>query len=600
MSQYWTLTQETGGELFLKIEMESDNIDGLQESFTDFMLSDKYHGWITNSESGVFPPIVREANPWEQFLEPGSLVRCLGVDNPEEGSNFPQVLLQSEGEWSGESGQIFNSDYLNNSRVLRWEKKHTCTPGRPAKETIFSGRIFFDRKDSAAYLKSIGQENVVEGKDLKFVFTKGRGLLYWGSKKLSTANHVNGFFQINGKWRSSLSAFWEITKPREDTLIARGQWPEFGLGQEWKIARDADGSLMFEFWLELSRPATINQQHFQFMLGEWFDCWQTNYGSGEFGTEFTMIEQDVLHRCVPDGDIRLLSSAGSLPALKFSPTPQKFGFVKIFNSDMNYRCRLVRVDRVEAEGKSEFSPGRHLAAVLRLAAERPGIANRNPGRWEFTREGVSAVFENGHVNITAGDKPLTKLLGVYASLRVRGDWQDSCSAAVWRIKHAGEDILRVQGEWLHLPIEHYWELSFNEDGELLLDCRMRVKEKINCECLQMNVMLKEQYEKWQTGPDSGTFPDFARNVSDDWQTVWPKDKPAAGNTVACCSSPGGLPGVELILDKGAAPELNGKLRIVNSDLYHRARVLQYLNRDIIFTPGEHLYFKGKIRIRHKE
>jgi DNA-binding transcriptional regulator PaaX len=130
---------------------------------------------------------------------------------------------------------------------------------------------------------------------------------------------------------------------------------------------------------------------------------------------------------------------------------------------------------------------------------------------------------------------------------------------------------------------------------------MKVDNDIEADRLQTNIMLSEKYSEWLANDEKRIFPQFNPNIDDDWQVLWSsfanseKDK-ACYIGVEKNSQDGALLPAVIFLPQEIGSQYI--LNVVNSDIYHRGRVLQYIKKEqeSILT-GEYIYYRGKIEIK---
>jgi hypothetical protein len=184
---------------------------------------------------------------------------------------------------------------------------------------------------------------------------------------------------------------------------------------------------------------------------------------------------------------------------------------------------------------------------------------------------------------------------LYTSVRSRGRWHDSASSALWKIEARDDKNIRAFGQWLYLPISQSWSIVVAGEDTIEFTVTMRVDKDVEVDRMQTNLMVSERYVQWLISDRQGTFPSFKEDISDDWDSVW---SAGAGVAYIGVSVPptdrNALPGIKLC---GAPVDSPGSVRIINSDIFHRGRVLQYVDANAQqLSSSDFLYFKGKIII----
>jgi hypothetical protein len=112
-------------------------------------------------------------------------------------------------------------------------------------------------------------------------------------------------------------------------------------------------------------------------------------------------------------------------------------------------------------------------------------------------------------------------------------------------------------------------------------------KNLNIEKWQINLMLSELYEVWFiNNKEDGKFPEF-KNVSDDWEQIRIVD---VNQEIRVKNNKSNLPVVKF---KFLEATSQGILAITNSNSFFRARLLQWIGKDIKEGKEE---FKGEIDI----
>ena len=226
-----------------------------------------------------------------------------------------------------------------------------------------------------------------------------------------------------------------------------------------------------------------------------------------------------------------------------------------------------------------------------------GGSNRifNPNLNELSGNRLKFVFDQGSGRIFWDGRELTKRLGLYTSLRSKGRWHDSVSSARWRIIEENTGVIKITGEWLYLPISQSWEVEIKEGNLIKFIVRMKINSEIDVDCLQTNLMLSEMYSQWIKEGEVFSFPGFNNNIDDKWDIVYAGRDGVRRIGVAKATEHGlSLPMVTLSAQETSSGQ---RFNIVNSDVYHRGRVLQFLDpTKRIIAAGDYLYFSGEFII----
>ncbi|MBI4846582.1 MAG: ABC transporter ATP-binding protein [Candidatus Omnitrophica bacterium] len=594
--QTWTIEVNAQMQLLINIELSSM----FQESFEieegqfNLIMGDSYVQWHTPQETGSFPAIRREDNKWQAILGEGLCYKVIGV-SAGQASQLPVLAVEAADNAAGVYSQIFNADFATHCRVLQYRKfrLRNFSAEKSDRCDFFSGKILLNIPDFKNYLSSSEHEFALENSELKAQIDKGRCLLFWRNELITKVSHIYCFLYANGQWYSSHLARWRVEKAADGSIVAQGSWPNLALIQQWKLCKTASGFFEMEVSLLVQQEVDIVQQHVCAMFSEGYELWSSDYGKGVFPEKFEDSEIDLLQRCIPRGSITLTNQQALLPDVSVSFSPELSNFAKIFNSDIYYRARVVRIDKIEPETSVKFPPGQYQSFKLGISfdTKRHRISTNKRLNARLEKDKLSLLFERGKGRLFWQDAEITKQLGIYTSLCSKSRWHDSHSKAVWEVLDQAGSRITAIGKWLYLPVTQTWTIVFADSNIIFLTVQMQVKEKISFDCMQTNVMLSEQYGGWGTEQGKDVFPAFQEDMDDNWQLVSPELKTAY---VAVEQKQGILPAVRLFTEEDTP---FGCLCVLNTDIYHRARLLQHRVKTLKeFDPGEYLFYQGKIAV----
>ncbi|MCM8774479.1 MAG: hypothetical protein NC820_07090, partial [Candidatus Omnitrophica bacterium] len=488
---------------------------------------------------------------------------------------------------------------LTNCRVLQYKQvglqSYSATHSNHS--IYFSGNIVINISDINGYLEKLQDEFVLSNGKTRLVFNHGQCTILYNGLPLTKANHVNSSIYINGKQYHSNSAYWQVKKEASDKLVARGIWHSLPIEQIWEIKINKENSFLWKINLQINESVDIEEQSVYFTFHQDYRYWFSEYSQGSFPAYFLENVTDMVQRCIQDGTVGLYDINNQFPTISIRFSKELSNFVKIFNSDFYNKARILRVDRVEPEDKVKFAPGNYFCFEIELSIDESKEIELEDSLNTLQAERLKFIFDNGRGRIFWDNSELTKKLGLYTSLRSLGRWYDSLSSAVWKIKGRDDNKIMAVGRWLYLPVSQYWEIKLNGDGSIEFNVDMMVDRKIEFDRLQTNIMLSEKYKEWFVGNETGYFPHFKGDIDDDWEKIWTDSKSKNIDCIGVlkCEVDGKCLPKITFLPKGL--ESKWSLNIVNSDLYHRGRVLQYLNnKKIILMPGQYHYFSGRIII----
>lgn len=599
LKQIWRLELLDGYNIAWDIELDSEAGAEIQEGQATVTLINEYTNWLTPLEKGNFPAIEYKNKNWQLLLDAKSWKNCVGaVSKDVSNKKIPSFIFEQNDYRSDSRLQISNSDYINNCRVLQYKTLYLEDRLAPKEEhpIYFSGKITLDSPDIEGHFRQAYDQFSVSCKRLNLTFDNGECILHYNGVALTKSNHMATSIFANGKWYHSSLAQWEIKKGEENELIAKGNWHNLALTQIWKIRLLGEDSFLWQIDMQVNREIDIEQQYAHFFCSKDYKYWFSDYGTGKFPDEFLKIEMDMMQRCIPDGIIGLLDSDNRLPALSLSFSRELNNFAKIFNSDNYTRARILRVERVEPERNLKFLPGEYRCFEMKIFLGKDKQIRLEEENNRLQEKKLSFIFDKGSGRIYWNGLELTKRLGLYTSLRSQGRWHDSASCALWKIEERNGNRIKAAGRWLNLPIEQYWEVILNDNNLIQFMVKIKVLEGIEVDRLQTNLMLSEKYAQWMMQDENGFFPAFKAKIDDDWDSI----RLSEGNhkQIGASGNPKdkeSLPSVVFSL-QGVNPDWFPN--ILNSDCYHRGRVLQYLNaKQKIILLGEYPYFSGKIVIK---
>jgi len=598
-TQTWEIEILEGKVIQVNIEINSQEPLNIQEGCVNILLSEEYGEWFSSQEKGRFPQIYDKNNKWEPMLSADEPRRCIGV-KPADSKKLPSFIVEQKDLSLVNNLQVFNSGYIDRSRVLQYSQKNlqNYTRDNENKLRFFSGRIILNTPNIEEYLGKLQQDSIISNGAMKLKFNQGRCIIYYGGKALTRADHATVSMNTGQRVYSSQTAHWELIEKDARKLVISGSWGNLPVTQIWRFEVTGENSFTWDVDINVTAEIDIESQHMVLQCLASYDNYYCQYGTGRFEDKFFESKVDALQRCVTAGWISLFNTDNQVVPMSFKVKDGLVNFFKIFNSDISAKARELWINKVEAEEKIRISPGSYSCFKVEVSLdknERVAVCNRQA----LISEGrLKLLLDKDKLVIFWKEKQLTKGLGLYTSLRSLGRWFDSSSSASWDFTPEDKNIISTV-KWFNLSLKQIWQISLNSENEIEFMVKMIVDQEIKVDRLQTNIMLSEAYGRWSADDKTGVFPEFAGSLSDDWQVLWSPAGP--GNVgknyagVAGQNQSGNyLPAVKLV------PEDNNsgwQLNILNSDLYHRGRVLQYLNKEnTVLAPGEYPYFKGKILI----
>lgn len=598
MAQIWRIEVSDNYEIKWDIEIESEKDIQLPEVYVNVTLADDYKKWFTDSEQGEFPVIRQEDKYWKPIPIRNNSSACIGVypqDSPS--GELPALLFeQSRLRYHGQAG-ILNSDYINPGRILQYKTIPSGNLSSQVSRCIcFSGKIIVDVPDINDYVSKAQKEFIISSGKLKLIFDNGRLSILFDNILLTKADHMYSAFFVKQRWFTSDSAFWVLEKETDSKLIARGNWANLGISQIWRINICDDYSFTWDVDMEVKQEIDIEQQRLRCFFSEGFKLFFSELISERFSDVFNDVDVDLLKRCVSLGDVGLQDPSGKLPVLALSFSAKLGNFIKVFNSDYYSKARLLHLEKVEPETNVIFSPGKYECFKTKFSLDKNKVTGIEDTDTIIEDKNIRFVFNKGSGKFFKNANELTKNIALYTSMRSSGRWYDSSSSARWKIVYKDNQKIKVIGKWLDLPLFQEWEVIVKDVGLFEWKVSLGIEKELELDRLQANIMFSERFSQWMAGKEKGYFPAFRDDIDDDWDCLWcGKDDDRLislkDNLVD------NLPEVSLFLQE-SNPEWH--LKIINSDRYHRGRVLQYSSSlKTKFLPGKYPYFFGILTIKNK-
>ncbi|HNT87885.1 MAG TPA: hypothetical protein PKL84_08470, partial [Candidatus Hydrogenedentes bacterium] len=234
-----------------------------------------------------------------------------------------------------------------------------------------------------------------------------------------------------------------------------------------------------------------------------------------------------------------------------------------------------------------------LTLEIDTSADRARIEERVRAERSVRSGRLSARFELGKVRLAFDDQELTASLHLYSSMFIEHLWHDSFSLQ-WSPVRSDGRRMTVSGESRRFPFRQEWEIEAVEDG---IDLRIYLDawEPFEAQEYHVSVVIRPEYDHWETDHESGAFPPFDPALS-----VWKhlNRSYAPGSRAKALSST--LPSV---IFEATARDLGFRMTPLNTRPDQNARVLQALRPSemgaLRFEAGRHLYFAGQVRVRPK-
>jgi hypothetical protein len=200
------------------------------------------------------------------------------------------------------------------------------------------------------------------------------------------------------------------------------------------------------------------------------------------------------------------------------------------------------------------------------------------------------IFDRGRGRLFFNDRELTSGLGVYTSVRVSGIWYDSYQA-LWRVLDKSKDMLAVSGDWPYLPLSQTWRIEKTGNGIFRWEADVCIREKMNLEIQQANIMLSGLYKKWSAGDG------FAGNFNNEYT----KDYDILPFRYFSGTARGPITALSQVMPQVLFGHNgnDGKLKAIieNTDSLYKSRLLQFYKAcGKVLQPARYRFFEGTISV----
>ncbi len=588
----WKISIGEGNEIKFSFSYEAHPSLEIKTGHIDLMFINDYTRWVTAVESGEFPVIDLQDVHAKPLLEHNVSRQSIGL----AGGTIPSLGISHDSYTHVKKTQVYNTDYILNCRLIRFSAgAFSQDAGREAQAAVyFRGSVVFNIPDINSYLIRKQDDVILSQGDLRLMFDNGSCLLAWAGVYLTKMYHLMTLIFSQGKQLPSNNAQWDVEKTGAYALTARGRRPGIAFIEVWRIEVTGRSSFRWNVSLEVQQEVPLEEQYMCFMCSDQYRSWFSEYGRGSFPDNFLETGVDAAQRCIGDGAVGVYSGNKQFPALTVRFSKALNNFAKIMNADFNERARIVRIQRVEPEKEVLHSPGTYPCLDVEVVLGEDIPEAFEPARSSLQSDKLKFVFEKGSGQLFWDGVELTKRMGFYTAIRSGGRWYDSLSSAHWKVRQK-DTFVSAEGKWQHLPVRQLWEIRIPDSSSVEVVVKMIVDRAIEVDRLQANLMLLERYTRWTCGTDSGEFPDFKDTLDDDWDSVHRETDVSGPVGVGAVQSPSEyMPAVRVSYKSSS---FAWTPTIINSDIYHRGRVLQVLNSEKQKIPaGEYMYFIGEIKI----
>ncbi len=440
-------------------------------------------------------------------------------------------------------------------------------------------------------------ENAIEA-----IQCHGRVSVFEHQHEISAPNGFQMQFFSMGQWHESSSGDWTVAQRESNRCVAHGRMARLPVTLYWDM-RIEGRQLIWTAAMDCEREIDMQTIALNCFLPPSYTQWM--YGD-VFGLFPNILPGDLNWTSVVSWDVSCREVAalpredGHLPpvvAQLESPIP--FFSLNMCNTDYVTGARTVQATANIPSTEATFSAGRHELLTLTLdfgqtvASIRQRVEARLAQR-KLTEGPLTAQFDAGKVRISYDGEELTSFTHFYASMLFGNMWNDSVALHWQPPKRTGGRIV-VSGESRRFPYGQTWEIEMVPEG-VAIRITLNVKEPMDIDEYHASLVVRPEYDRWETEHEQGSYPDFVRGL-DDWRHANRIYEPGCYARASSSSLP-------TILLKVTTDEVVFRMTALNTGFYENARVLQALhspgNGLLHLEKGEYTYFEGAIQITPNE
>jgi ABC-type polysaccharide/polyol phosphate transport system ATPase subunit len=450
------------------------------------------------------------------------------------------------------------------------------------------------------YLRQVGRDKGVHTfarGELEAIHCDGRLSLFLRQRELTASSGCTMSLAALGQHHFSHDAEWEVTEPGENHCVARGRMTRLPIILIWEMRFEDDGRFTWRMAMECEHPIALQRCEALCCLPVAYTQWIYGDLAGAFPE---IVPSDLAWNALvsPEAgepDVAALAEAESeYPPLlvHLDAADRRYRFFWA-NSEYVVFSRLLVTQGIFPEQTSQFDVGRHELMTITLDATQPPEAVRERIRTTRTvRAGrLAARFEQGAIRLSIDDKPLTSFLHVYGSMLLAHLWHDSMSLQWGAPQPMDDGGLRLQGISRRFPFTQTWEIDAAPEG-IRWTVWLDAQEDFDAQEYHCSVVLRSDYDRWETCHESGVFPPFDPEAAH-WRHL--NRSYAPGSRAMALSST--LPSVTLEV---TSVDIPFRMTAINTRYDENARVLQALRPSemgsLHFSTGRHLLFSGLISV----
>ena len=345
LTQIWSLTFQKDNILNIKVTFEAKDKVFLDNRYIMLELSDVYRNWQTPYEKGGFSS-AQYLNDMAPVRFKNSKIYSIAVSSRQ--TDQPRIVfditVKDNYTASIYKQKINNQEVvcLSFQSIVPWAER-TIHPGR---HDLFNAKITFNCQRKLKKEHSLATSTVIARKDLKFVFTNGKGSIFWEDKELTFGLGVYTAVRSKSIWYDSCQAMWNLIKKNKFSAVFLGKWPYIPISQLWEVEFISDNTIRWVINMEVHQEVNIEIEQASIMLLDEYKGWSVKDTiSGKFMDQFTF-DYDILpfrYWYGEAGKKSLVVGGKGLPTVVFSnKKPNQMPRALIENSDYLYHSRLLQ------------------------------------------------------------------------------------------------------------------------------------------------------------------------------------------------------------------------------------------------------------------
>ncbi|PIQ87343.1 MAG: hypothetical protein COV73_03550, partial [Candidatus Omnitrophica bacterium CG11_big_fil_rev_8_21_14_0_20_43_6] len=361
LSQIWLLNYSKEDSLNIKVEAKLKKDLVLKERFLGLQLNDEYKSWHTCYEKGDFLNERYINNIAPTRLKDSKVAQV--VLNPQN-NNFQKVSFKSKNAIDTTILSIYKRNLgqeasvnLDFSSIIPESRASLAVGYYPC----FEAEITLGKDTVDIEKPVLATEVGILGVDLKLVFDRGKGRIFWKHKELTEGLSLYTSVCQGGIWYDSYQAVWSINKIQERYLEVRGDWPYVPISQIWQIQLLNDNLFEWKVEIDIHQAVSLEIMQANLMLSSEYKNWlfPDNRIPCIFLDEYTQNYDILPFRFWYGKPTRagLTVTGRGLPQIQFSlQSKDEFTRGVIENTDYLYSARLLQYQK---SGVNKLFPGRY-------------------------------------------------------------------------------------------------------------------------------------------------------------------------------------------------------------------------------------------------